>query len=121
MIPLTIRDLTPEDLPLCAWWVSARDIAQLGKTLERTGRGEVDYLAVYPPSGLPVALGGVDYTLNPGAGTLWQLSVHGALQSAGIGTLLIKPPSSVYVPAAFTGPSLAWRSATRAPGRCTSG
>ncbi len=90
VIPLTIRDLTPGDLPSCAWWVSAWDRAQLGKTLERAQRGEVDYLAVCPPSGLPVALGGVDYTLTPGAGTLWQLAVHGALQSCGIGTLLIE-------------------------------
>jgi ribosomal protein S18 acetylase RimI-like enzyme len=37
-----------------------------------------------------VALGGVDYTLTPGAGTLWRLAVHGALQSCGIGTLLIE-------------------------------
>ena len=87
---LTIRDLTAEDLPSCAWWVSAWDRAQLGTTLERAQRGEVDYLVVCPPSGLPVALGGVDYTLNPGAGTLWQLAVHGALQSCGIGTLLIE-------------------------------
>jgi ribosomal protein S18 acetylase RimI-like enzyme len=49
----------------------------------------VDYLAVCPPSGLPVALGGVDYAESPGAGTLWQLVVHGALQSCGIGTMLI--------------------------------
>ncbi len=90
LVPLTVRDLTREDLQSCAWWVSPRDVAQLGKTLERARRGEVDYLAVFPPSGLPVALGGVDYTLNPGAGTLWQLAVHGALQSCGIGTLLIK-------------------------------
>jgi ribosomal protein S18 acetylase RimI-like enzyme len=89
VLPLTIRDLTRQDLPSCAWWVSAWDLAQLGKTLERAERGEVDYLAVCPPSGLPVALGGVDYTLNQGAGTLWQLAVHGALQSCGIGTLLI--------------------------------
>ena len=90
VIPLTIRDLTPEDLPSCAWWVSAWDRDQLGQTLERARRGEVDYLAVCPPSGVPVALGGVDYTLTPGAGTLWQLAVHGALQSCGIGTLLIE-------------------------------
>jgi len=44
---------------------------------------------VCPPSGLPVALGGIDYTESPGAGTLWQLAVHGALQSCGIGTMLI--------------------------------
>lgn len=90
VLPLTIRDLTREDLPSCAWFGSARDLAQLGETLERAQRGEVDYLAVCPPSGLPVALGGIDYTLTPGTGTLWQLTVHGALHSCGIGTLLIK-------------------------------
>ena len=90
VIPLLIRDLTPEDLPSCAWWVSAWDRARLGTTLERAQRGEVDYLAAFPPSGLPVALGGIDYAKNPRAGTLWQLAVHGALQSCGIGTLLIE-------------------------------
>ena len=50
----------------------------------------MDYLAVCPPSGLPVALGGIDYAEHPGAGTLWQLAVHGALQSCGIGTILIR-------------------------------
>lgn len=89
VLPLTIRDLTRQDLPACAWSGSARDLAQLGKTLDRAERGEVDYLTVCPPSGLPVALGGIDYTLTPGAGTLWQLAVHGALHSCGIGTLLI--------------------------------
>jgi len=90
VIPLLIRDLTPEDLPSCAWWVSAWDRARLATTLERARRGEVEYLAVCPPAGLPVALGGVDYMLIPGAGTLWRLAVHGALQSCGIGTLLIE-------------------------------
>ena len=87
LVRLTIRDLTREDLPSCAWFGSARDLAQLGKTLG--AGGEVDYLAVCPPSGLPVALGGVHYALTPGAGTLWQLAVHGALQSGGIGTVPI--------------------------------
>ena len=69
--------------------MSAWDLARLSQTLDRAARGEVAYLAVCPPAGLPVALGGVDYTLNPDTGTLWQLAVHGALQSCGIGTLLI--------------------------------
>lgn len=89
VVPLTIRDLTRGDLPSCTWAGSARHLAQLGKTLERARRDEVGYLAVCPPSGLPVALGGVDYVLIPGAGTLWQLAVYGPLQSCGIGTLLI--------------------------------
>jgi ribosomal protein S18 acetylase RimI-like enzyme len=37
-----------------------------------------------------VAIGGIDYARTPGAGTLWQLVVHGALQSCGIGTILIQ-------------------------------
>ena len=51
VLPVTIRDLTRQDLPSCAWGVSAWDLARLGRALERAGRGEVDYLAVCPPSG----------------------------------------------------------------------
>lgn len=88
-LPLIVRDLTTEDLPSCMWAGTSLFLAHVAETLERAGRGEVDYLAVCPPSGRPVALGGVDYTRKPGAGTLWQLSVLGALQSSGIGTILI--------------------------------
>lgn len=45
VIPLTIRDLTPEDLPSCAWSGSATHLASVAKALERAGSGEVDYLA----------------------------------------------------------------------------
>jgi len=90
VIPPTIRDLTPEDLPSCAWPGSATHLASIAKALERGRRGEMDYLAACPPSGLPVALAGIDYAENPGAGTICQLAVHGALQSCGIGTLLIR-------------------------------
>jgi ribosomal protein S18 acetylase RimI-like enzyme len=85
VLPLTVRDLSVADLPACAWAGSG-----VATSLERAGIGEVDYLAVCPPSGLPVALGGVDYTLTSGAGTLWQLSVHESLRSCGIGTILIQ-------------------------------
>ena len=37
-----------------------------------------------------MALGGIDYVKIPGAGVLWQLAVHGALQSCGIGTILVQ-------------------------------
>jgi ribosomal protein S18 acetylase RimI-like enzyme len=89
-VPLTVRDLTAEDLPACAWSGPATHLASIAEALERARLGEVDYLAVCPPSGLPVALGGIDYAKTPGAGTLWQLAVHGALQSCGIGTILIQ-------------------------------
>jgi ribosomal protein S18 acetylase RimI-like enzyme len=90
VVPLTIRDLTAEDLPSCAWLGSAPYLASVASALERARRGEADYLAVCPPSGLPVALGGVHYTKTPGAGRLQHLEVHTALQSCGIGTLLIQ-------------------------------
>jgi ribosomal protein S18 acetylase RimI-like enzyme len=90
VLPLTIRDLTAEDLPSCSWLGSASYLASVAGALERARRGEADYLAVCPPSGLPVALGGVDYATTPGAGRLRQFGVHAALQSCGIGTLLIQ-------------------------------
>ena len=121
VIPLLIRDLTPEDLPSCAWWVSSWDRARLGTTLERAQRGEVDYLAAFPPSGLPVALGGIDYAKNPRAGTLWQLAVHGALQSCGTAPSSSRPLSTGSAPAAFTGPNWASKNATRGPARSMSG
>ncbi|MBY8877256.1 GNAT family N-acetyltransferase [Streptomyces sp. PLK6-54] len=58
--------------------------------IRRAEAGEIDYLAVCAPSGLPVAVGGIDYMVKPGAGTLWQLGVHPAPQSCGIGTLLVR-------------------------------
>ena len=90
VVPLTIRDLTVEDLPACDWSGSRSHLVNVAEALERALLGEVDYLAACPPSGLPVAIGGIDYVKAPGAGTLWQLSVHGALQSCGIGTILIQ-------------------------------
>lgn len=85
VLPLIVRDLISADLPAAAWAGSGP-----AEALERARRGEVDYLVVCQPSGFPVATGGVDYTLVPGAGTLWQLSVHEAVRSCGIGTILIE-------------------------------
>ena len=69
VVPLTVRDLTAEDLPACAWSGPATHLASVAEALERARLGEVDYLAVCPPSGLPVAIGGIDYAKTPGAGT----------------------------------------------------
>jgi hypothetical protein len=74
-LPLTIRDLTRDDLSACAWTGSSKH--NFAAALERASRGEIDYLAACPPSGLPVAFGGIDYTLSAGAGTLYQLAGRG--------------------------------------------
>lgn len=90
LVPLVIRDLVSGDLPSCAWSGTATHLAAIALALDRARHGEVDYLAACPPSGLPVALGGIDYAETPGAGTIWQVAVHGVLQSCGIGTLLVR-------------------------------
>ncbi|MFF0343488.1 GNAT family N-acetyltransferase [Kribbella sp. NPDC004875] len=89
VLDLTLRDLTDADLAACGFACSELHLAQVAKEFDRARRGEVDYLAVCTKTGLPVAIGGVDYMPHPGAGSLWQLSVHPALQSCGIGTVLI--------------------------------
>ncbi|MFF7442486.1 GNAT family N-acetyltransferase [Streptomyces sp. NPDC008122] len=86
---LSVRDLAEADLPACGWAGSPKHVRELVHQIRRAEAGEVDYLAVCTPAGLPVAVGGVDYTVGPGAGTLWQLGVLPALQSCGIGTFLI--------------------------------
>lgn len=89
-LPVHVRDLLPGDLPACAWSGSATHVRHVGHELARAAVGEVDYLAVCTPADLPVAIGGVDYRVAEGAGTLWQLAVMPALQSCGLGTLLVR-------------------------------
>ena len=90
VLPLTVRDLTAADLPACRWSGGRSHLAAMAGELGRAARGEVEYLAVCPPSGGPVALGGIDYVKIPGAGVLWQLAVLEVLQSCGIGTILVQ-------------------------------
>ncbi|QLJ02334.1 GNAT family N-acetyltransferase [Streptomyces sp. NEAU-sy36] len=90
VVPVGIRDLRPRDLPACGWSGSATHVRQIGRQLARAAAGEADYLAVCTPADLPVAIGGIDYRASAGAGTLWQLAVLPALQSCGLGTLLIR-------------------------------
>ncbi|MFF5897935.1 GNAT family N-acetyltransferase [Streptomyces argenteolus] len=90
VVKLSVRDLRPADLAHCGWSGSEQHVAGVAKQLERARLGEVDYLAVCPATDIPVAKVGVDYLVKEGVGTLWQLAVHPALQSCGIGTLLVE-------------------------------
>jgi ribosomal protein S18 acetylase RimI-like enzyme len=87
---VSVRDLLPRDLPACTWAGSATHLRHVERELARAAKGEVDYLAVCTPVDLPVAVGGIDYQVSKGAGTLWQLAVLPALQSCGLGTLLVR-------------------------------
>ncbi|WP_020575127.1 GNAT family N-acetyltransferase [Actinopolymorpha alba] len=90
VLPLTVRDLTAEDLHLGFSGWSETYLEGTFTALDRAERGEVDFLAVCPPSGIPVATGGVDYAKPSGIALLWQLSVDSPLRGCGIGTVLIQ-------------------------------
>ncbi|MGW1997501.1 GNAT family N-acetyltransferase [Embleya sp. NPDC001921] len=90
VVPVGVRDLLLRDLPECAWSGSATHLRHVERELVRAAAGEVDYLAVCARGDLPVAIGGIDYRVREGAGTLWQFAVHPALRSCGLGTLLIR-------------------------------
>ncbi|MFI6107612.1 GNAT family N-acetyltransferase [Streptomyces sp. NPDC051310] len=87
---VSVRDLLPRDLPACTWAGSATHLRHVGRELARAAMGEMDYLAVCTPVDVPVAIGGIDYQVSEEAGTLWQLAVLPALQSCGLGTLLVR-------------------------------
>ncbi|MEU7102308.1 N-acetyltransferase [Streptomyces longwoodensis] len=89
VLKLSARDLVHADLTSCQWAGSEYHLANVAEQLERVRSGEVDYLAVCPATNIPVAKGGVDYQVKEGVGTLWQLAVHPAVQSCGIGTFLV--------------------------------
>ncbi|MFB9458402.1 GNAT family N-acetyltransferase [Streptomyces antimycoticus] len=89
-VPVSVRDLLLRDLPACTWSGSAAHLRRVERELARAAVGEVEYLAVCTPTDLPVAIGGVDYQVSEGAGTLWQLAVLPALQSCGLGTLMVR-------------------------------
>jgi ribosomal protein S18 acetylase RimI-like enzyme len=88
-VPITIRDLTVEDLGAIGWSGSACHVTAVRAELGRVDSGEAEYLVACPPSGLPVGKVGIDYTKRAEAGLIHQAAVHGALQSCGIGTLLM--------------------------------
>lgn len=88
-LPLTFRDMAMADLQTMGWSGDRGHISNMAMQLQRVPGGEVDYVVACPPSGLPVAKGGIDFAPVPGTATIWQVAVHPALQSLGIGTALI--------------------------------
>jgi ribosomal protein S18 acetylase RimI-like enzyme len=90
VLPLTVRDLTADELYPGIWGWADTHIAGTIEAIKRVRRGEVDFLAVCPPSNIPVATGGVDFAKPSGVASIWQLSVDPPLRSCGIGTMLIE-------------------------------
>ncbi|WP_405063141.1 GNAT family N-acetyltransferase [Kribbella sp. NBC_01505] len=88
VIPLTIRDLTVDDLPMLN--EPPAHLTAIAKELNRARQGEVDYLAVCGPNNQPLASGAVDFTKPANGATLYQLAVLEPFRSCGIGTVLVE-------------------------------
>lgn len=84
---LVVDDLKVEDLPHVKWAGGQHHLKAIKEALDRVSEGEVEYLAVRAPNGNPVSIGGIDYAVHEGAGTLWQLATRGEL--IGLGSRLI--------------------------------
>jgi ribosomal protein S18 acetylase RimI-like enzyme len=89
-VPIVVRDLTAADLDAIGWSGGPSHLKAVGIQLERVSAGLAEYLVACPPSGLPVGKAGIDYVSTADAGLIHQVAVHDALQSCGIGTLLMQ-------------------------------
>jgi ribosomal protein S18 acetylase RimI-like enzyme len=90
VLRLSARDMAHTDLEACRGWAgSDHHLAGVAGQLDRARAGEADYLVVCPSTDVPVAKGGIDYQVREEAGFLWQLTVHPALRSCGVGTFLV--------------------------------
>ena len=88
-VPVTVRDLGHADLADLRWSGPPSHLRNVSDQLDRVDLGEVEYLAVCGPAGLPIAVGGADLVRRAGTGRIYQLAVLPELQSCGLGTLLI--------------------------------
>jgi ribosomal protein S18 acetylase RimI-like enzyme len=89
VVPVVIRDLTVADLDVLQWSGSSSHLRSVREYLERVGEGEIEYLVAAAVSDLPVGKVLIDYALDPVAGSIGQAAVLPALQSCGIGSLLV--------------------------------
>jgi ribosomal protein S18 acetylase RimI-like enzyme len=81
--------MTRADIATMSWSGGSTHLSNLHLQLTRVARGEAGYLVACPPSDLPVAKCGIDFQTDDGTAVIWQVAVHPALQSLGIGTALI--------------------------------
>ena len=88
-LPLAGRDLGVGDLDGLGWAGPPSHVGYVRRELDRVAAGEAAYLAVCGPPDVPLAIGAADFHRRAGAGTIHQLAVFPALQSCGLGTLLI--------------------------------
>jgi ribosomal protein S18 acetylase RimI-like enzyme len=84
------RDLRADEVGSLGWSGSPSHLDAVAAELRRRDAGEVDYLAVCGPRDVPLGIGAVDHVRHDGAGTIYQLAVHPAVQSRGLGAALVR-------------------------------
>lgn len=87
---LNVTPLAVNEIEHISWSGSRAHLENVVQQLRRVGSGEVEYLAVRAPEGLPVAKGGIDFAKEPGAGTIWQVATHPRLEGLGLATRLME-------------------------------
>lgn len=85
-VALHVRGLTAEDLVHCGWSGGPGHVESMA---ENMADEQFAYLAVCTERDLPVGVGAVRFDVDPEYGELTQLAVFPALQSHGIGEVLI--------------------------------
>lgn len=86
---LTVDNLTVGDLSEIGWSGSQLHVRYVADELERAKTGAVEYLAVRDHTGRALSIGLIDHERHEGASEIGQLSTDPALQSQGLGTVLI--------------------------------
>lgn len=89
-VPVTVRDLEPDDLIDLEWSGGSEHLRALSDALQLRYDGRAELMVIVTRSGQSVAVGAVDYRKRTDAGALWMLSVHDRWQSLGLGTTLIR-------------------------------
>lgn len=89
-LPLTVRQLTAEDLPELDWSGGPEHLRAVADLVSLCWAEEASSLVVALPNGRLVAHGAVDFRAAGDCAELWMLSVHPLLQSLGLGTLLVR-------------------------------
>lgn len=87
---LKLDDLALADLPDIAWSGGPLHPNAVAEALIRVELGEVEYMAIRSPGGVPICIGGIDYVKHKSAGYIWQLSTVEELRGLGLGTRLIE-------------------------------
>ena len=85
---ITVSSLEPAAVDEIAWSGSRTHLENVRQQLARVPAGDVVYLGVRA-DGHAVSKGGVDFSKEPGAGTIFQVATHPRLEGLGLASLLI--------------------------------